>query len=99
MIHRFEAVRECSSSCDDELRNKLSGLKLIFSRDDKTANGAITITHAKPPKPHTIIVEVYESDESPNGSHECHMKRPSVIPTKDELLKKLKKEVSGGRTV
>jgi hypothetical protein len=70
----------CSDNCLAALGHGLA-FKLRADRKDDTVHGSVTISHALPPTPHYILIEVYEEDSPPSVWHSSHFARPAVMPT------------------
>jgi len=79
--------------CSDEFLTRLDHNAATFAL--KAANptdvvhGSITIAHAQPPAAHTVIVEIYETAEAPNGSHDTDFQVTSPMPTESDITTKL----------
>lgn len=92
MIVTHEQAMTCSDSeaCTNEILVKLKhgvGFVLQASTPTDVVHGSVTIAHGQP---HQIRVEVYDVDEAPNLRHRSTLKRPDTMPTKEELVTRLK---------
>ena len=82
-----------SAACSDLLLAKLQhgpAFKLRADNPSDTVHGSLTITHAFPPEPHEILVEVYEqgSPPVPEGRRST-LARPADMPTAAEVRRRL----------
>ena len=77
-----------AAKCSDNILEKLKplGLKLKAETETDTVNGYISCTHGKT---HKITIGIYEQDEKPNNTHNLTHKKPSKIPSKNQIEKLL----------
>tara|TARA_R110002020_G_scaffold141421_1_gene313111 strand:- start:56 stop:331 length:276 start_codon:yes stop_codon:yes gene_type:complete len=91
MIIEIEKNMSCNDSikCSDNILEKLKslGLKLKGETENDTVNGYISCTHGKT---HQITIGIYEKDEKPSEAHNLTHKKPTKIPTKNQIEKLLK---------
>jgi len=88
--------------CSDNIITKLKtlGLKLKADNSTDTVNGGVTIDHGyghftngvyiptnKIERKHTIKINIYTKDELPTDQHQTTLKKPSKIPTLEEIKK------------
>jgi hypothetical protein len=91
MIIKIEKNMSCSipSECSDNILEKLKplGLKLKAETETDTVNGYISCSHGKT---HKITIGIYEQDEKPSNTHNLTHKKPTKIPTENQIEKLLK---------
>lgn len=85
-------------ACSEGLLTRLGHRPAFSLKADAPTDrvhGSLTVTHASPPTPHEITVEVYEADETQNydpltkTGHRTHLKRPIPFPTEQEIRMRL----------
>jgi len=88
----FTIKKKCTKfdKCSDEIIEKLKplGLKLRADNENDIVNGYVSMVHA--PNNHSITIAVYEETENPNAEHLTTLKRPSKVPTQNQIEKLLK---------
>tara|TARA_R110002110_G_scaffold18302_3_gene76986 strand:+ start:1393 stop:1668 length:276 start_codon:yes stop_codon:yes gene_type:complete len=91
MIIEIEKNMSCTDAaeCSDNILEKLKplGLKLKAESETDTVNGYISCSHGKT---HKITIGIYEQDEKPSEAHNLTHKKPTKIPSKNQIEKLLK---------
>ena len=90
--------------CSDSIITNLNTLGLKLKADNSTdiVNGGVTIDHGyghftngvyiptnKIERKHTIKINIYTKDQLPTEQHQTTLKKPSKIPTLEEIKKTL----------
>ena len=86
MIIKIAKNMDCINSikCSDNIVKKLKplGLKLKAESETDIVNGYISCTHGKT---HQITIGIYEKNEEPSDTHNLTHKKPTKIPSKNQI--------------